>query len=321
MNTLPWEEEGAPEHVRKRQPVCELGGPRGVRRDLARRAPADEMPLALQGKSYGVAVMTHRGCSNGRLSVCLSSIPENYPVVVCSDSVDPKDIYDDSATAEYHGASFHHIGRWGGRAANARFTMESAHWDHVLYLCDDVWLFPESTLEALRWTVMMEGAGLPLATLGLPLRHTRDEHQDYGFSSWQECLDHPEKFLSLGIPKGYERLPALFRNPFGAGMVISRKAYDELGGFAREYWAHDDVWNHKVWTSKKWVNAAYPGRGFMHYGGQSWHHGESQEYVGSFLAATGMTADESGAAQARGQETAAEKWGYVLMALGGTPSV
>src|SRR6185436_18395308 len=99
------------------------------------------------------------------------------------------------------------------------------------------------------------------------------------------------------------------------------RAYEDLGGFAPEYWAHDDVWNHKVWTSGRWVNAAMPGRGFVHFGGQSWHHGESEKYVGSFKAATGMTADESGAAQAQAQEAATAEWSRIFLQLGGTPSI
>lgn len=318
---MPWDDPHAPEHVRKRQPVCELAGSPGIRHDLPRRRPAIEWPRALQGVSYGVTVMTHRGSSNGRLSVCLSSIPENFDVMVASDSVAHSDVIMDEKVAHHHGAGFSHLQHWGGRAANALHAMSVATWDYVLYLCDDVWLYPETTLDALRWTRMIENTGVPLATLAIPLRHTRDEHRDYGMDSWQQCLDEPWQFEALGPVDGWQRAPCLYRNPFGACMVIVRKAYEDLGGFAKEYWAHDDVWNHRVWTSGRWVNAAMPGRGFIHFGGQSWHHGETEEYVGSFKAATGMLAEESGNRQAEAQFAAAEKWGEKFLALGGTSSI
>jgi hypothetical protein len=50
-------------------------------------------------------------------------------------------------------------------------------------------------------------------------------------------------------------------------------------------------------SAGRWVNACYPGRGFVHLGAQSWHEGETEEWVGSFKTATGLTAEESGQRQ------------------------
>ena len=99
------------------------------------------------------------------------------------------------------------------------------------------------------------------------------------------------------------------------------RAYDDLGGFAPEYWAHDDVFNHKVWLSRRWVSASYPGRGYMHLGAQSWHHGEAVEYVGSFKAATGMTVEESGRLQVEAIESWRPILGPIFVGLGGTDAV
>ncbi len=104
-------------------------------------------------------------------------------------------------------------------------------------------------------------------------------------------------------------------------MMMFRPAYDDLGGFATEYWAHDDVYNHKVWFSRNWVNCCYPGRGFVHLGAQSWHHGETQEYVGSFEAATGMIAENSGQQQTIFKMEAEEKYAEIFRKLGGQPGL
>ena len=100
MNLYPWEEPDAPLHVKERQPVMELALPMGIRRDLPRRRPADELSRTIQWSDFGIVIMTHRGYSNGRLSVCLSSLPENYPVVVSSDSITPEEIAGDREVAE-----------------------------------------------------------------------------------------------------------------------------------------------------------------------------------------------------------------------------
>jgi hypothetical protein len=317
----PWDAPGAPEHVRVRQPVVELHGPRGVRFDLPKRREADELPQALQGLDYGIAVMSHRGSSNGRLSILLSSIPANYPVVVSSDSIDPADIEFDRRVCAHHGADFSHSTPWGGRAANAIHTMACSNWRITIFLNDDVWLFPEACANALRWFHAIESQGVPLATLGVPGWHTRDEHPMWGFKSWQECMDEPWRFEAVPPNPAFQRCPALFKNPFGACMVVNRDAYQDLGGFTSRYWAEDDVWNHQVWTSNRWVNAGFPGRGYMHFGGQSWHHGESVEYVGEFKDATNMSAEESGRLQVESIYRWKDKLGSVFLKLGGTEAV
>jgi hypothetical protein len=321
---LPWEEPGAPDHVVKRQPVMEIPSEPGIRHDLPRRRRADELPRGCQGVSFGIGVMSHRGASNGRLSVLLSSIPENYPVVVSSDSVAEEDFQLDVEVAEWHGAEIQRCTPWGGRARNAIHTMEVAPWERVLFLCDDVWLFPEAVRDALGWFVRLENVEIPLATLTVPGWETYapELHKRWGFETWGQCLKQPEKFEAVPPNPAFRMCPALHKNPFGACMIVSRRAYEDLGGFATEYWAHDDVWNHKVWTSGKWVNVAYHGRGYMHLGAQSWHHGESAKYVGSFEAATGMRAEESGKRQAEAMVEWGEGWvGERLLKLGGTRSV
>lgn len=251
--------------------------------------------------SAGVVIMSHRGSSNGRLSVCLSSIPENWPILVCSDSIDEADVEMDRYVAAYHGAGFHHATPWSGRAGNAKACMENSDWLWTLFLCDDVWLFPETVSDMLRWSIIMQQHDIPLAALAAPRFETYkpEEHQAYGFATWGQVLAEPWKLEKLPPPMGFQKTPALYTNPFGACMMLNRIAYIDVGGFATEYWAHDDVYNHKVWTSGRWVNACYPGRGFVHLGAQSWHEGETEEWVGKFKDATGMTAEESGAEQAR----------------------
>lgn len=314
----PWLDPNAPEHVKVRQPVHNLTGP-SIRLDLPKRRPAQELPRALQGLSYGAAIMSHRGHSNGRLSILLSSLPENLPVVVSSDSIESWEVERDAEVAAHHGADFVHSTPWAGRAGNAINTMAVTSWDYTLFLNDDIWMFPEAPLEALRWTYVLEHAGIPLAVLGMSSFETYHLWKTWGFSSWQDCLDHPERFEAIQPHPKYLLGPALYLNPFGAGMVIVRKAYDDLGGFYRETWCHDDGVNHKVWASRKWVNAVMPGRGFVHYGAQSNHFGESQEWMGSHLAATGMTPDESGKLQREIMIEWSEKLGSIFIALGGTP--
>lgn len=314
----PWNDPAAPAHVRTRQPVMRLNGPVGPRVDLPRRRKADELPKSLQGVDFGIVVMSHFGAGNGRLSVLLSSIPENYPVVISSDAIDPQEIEADREVAAYHGADFRHCTPWGGRARNAQHCMEVAPWERVLFLCDDVWLFPEAVSDALRWFCCLERHDVPLACLGLPGRETYADHASYGFSSWQQCLDEPWRFEAVPPHPGFLKGPLLHKNPFGAAMVMSRRAYQHLGGFASEYWAHDDVFNHKIWLSGRWVAAIYPGRGYMHLGAQSWHHGETKEYVGEFHQAAGMTADESGKRQYEAIVEWNAKLGRVFESLGGS---
>lgn len=316
----PWQQPDAPEHVKVRQPVWNLTGP-PIRHDLPKRRQAQELPRALQGLSYGAVIMAHNGFSNGRLSILLSSLPENLPVVVSSDSIDSWEVERDAEVAKHHGADFSHSTPWAGRAGNAINCMAVTSWDYTLFLNDDVWLFPEVSLEALRWTYILQHAGLPLACLAVPGFEAYHEWRGWGFSSWQETLDQPWRFEAIPPHPKYLLAPALYKNPFGAAMVIVRKAYDELGGFYRETWCHDDGFNHKVWASKKWVNAAMPGRGYVHFGNQSGHFGESAEWIGSHLAATGMTADESGVLQGVILDQQAERYGEILLALGGTPKL
>lgn len=318
---FPWQLDSAPEHVRVRQPVMELKGPRGIRYDLPKRRPAVEMSPALRGESFGIVVMCHRGCSNGRLSVLLSSIPENFQVVVSSDSIAVEDAEGDREVCAHHEAGFFHSHPWGGRSHNAIHAMSCTNWRLTLYLSDDVWLFPEAPLDALRWFRVIEGCGVPLAMLAVPGWETYREHEQWGFASWQQCLDEPWRFEAVPPHPNFQRGPSLYKNPFGACMLINRAAYDGLGGFAPEYWAHDDVFNHKVWLSRRWVSASYPGRGYMHLGAQSWHHGEAVEYVGSFKAATGMTVEESGRLQVEAIESWRPILGPIFVGLGGTDAV
>ena len=325
---LPWERPNAPEHVRVRQPVMEIKAAPGPRADLPKRQPADELPPILRKYDLGVVVMTHRGSSNGRLSVLLSSIPDNYPVTVCSDSVAQVDIDGDEQVARYHRAAFSHLSPWGGRAANAIHCMKATNWPATLYLCDDVWLFPECIRDALRNYHAIKALGVPLAVLGVPgwetfydLGNGHRSFEWWGFKSWDECLLKPWMFHAVPPNPAYRMCPALYKNPFGACMLMNREAYEDLGGFSPAYWAHDDVYNHKVWLSYRWVNAAYPGRGYMHLGAQSWHHGEAQEYVNQFKDATGMTADESGAKQVEAIYHWRALVGGCFEQLGGSPAV
>jgi len=321
VDLLPWERPGAPAHVIARQPVMELPGVQGVRHDLPVRRPADELPRSLQQENFGIVVMSHRFSSNGRLSVLLSSIPANYPVVVSSDSVAKEDIQGDALVAEHHGADFRHCSPWGGRARNARHCMEVTTWRITLLLSDDVWLFPEACRDALRWFCTLERHGVFLGCLAVPGWETYRDHKLWGFDSWEQCLAEPWRFEAVPPNPAFRMCPALYKNPFGACMVMNRAAYDDVGGFAPEYWAHDDVFNHKIWLSKKWVSAAYPGRGYMHLGAQSWHHGESVKYVGSFKDATGLLAEESGDAQVVEMRVWEPIYAPVFRVLGGTPCV
>ena len=316
----PWQDPNAPIHVQRRQPVWNMTGP-PIRHDLPRRRPPQELPRALQGLSYGAVVMTHNGYSNGRLSILLSSLPENLPVVVSSDAIDDHEVEGDRAVAVHHGADFSHSTPWAGRAGNAINCMAVTSWDYTLFLNDDVWLAPETTLEALRWTYVIERAGVPLAVLAIPGYESYHEWQRWGFESWQQCLDQPWRFEALPPHPKFLLAPALYKNPFGAAMLIVRKAFNDVGGYAKEYWAHDDCLNHRVWTSRKWVNAAMPGRGYVHYGAQSANFGETAEWVGEFKAATGMTADESGKLQYEIMETWRPKLSQALLSLGGTEMI
>jgi hypothetical protein len=316
----PWEREDALPHVKARQPVWNLTGPT-IRIDLPKRRAEQQLPRALQGLSYGAVVMTHRGNSNGRLSILLSSIPENFPVVVSSDSIDERDVRLDSEVAKWHGADFSHSTPWAGRAGHAIQCMEVTSWDYTLFLNDDVWLFPEATLESLRWAKVLRTAGLPLACLAMPGFESYHDHKQWGFESWQECLDQPFRFEAIPPHPKFLLGPAMYLNPFGACMIVMRDAYEDVGGFAREAWSHDDTLNHRVWLSRRWVNAAMPGRGYVHYGAQSNHFGETQEWMGSHKAATGMTADESGAAQREVMVKKAEQYADIFLKLGGTPSL
>jgi hypothetical protein len=316
----PWNDPNAPEHVRTRKPVWNLTGP-AVRIDLPRRRPELEFPRALQGLSYGAIVMSHRGSSNGRLSILLSSLPVNLPVVVSSDSIDEADVRLDKQVADYHHADFVHHAPWDGRAGHAIQCMEVTNWDYVLFLNDDVWLFPEASIEALRWTRILETAGLPLACLAMPGFESYHDHGKWGFESWQQCLDEPWRFEAIPPHPKFLLAPSLYVNPFGACMLIVRKAYDDVGGFAREAWSHDNTLNHRIWLSRKWVNAAMPGRGYVHYGAQSNHFGETQEWMGSHKAATGMTDEESGHAQREVMKEHTERYGHILLSLGGTPAL
>lgn len=293
-----WDDPSAPYYVRTRQPKMEIAARGGPRTDLPQRRHYDTLPPVLEAIDFGIVVMTHRGYSNGRLSVCLSSIPENYTVVVCSDAISEDDVAGDHHVTGWHKAHFFHSTPWAGRAANARSCMNCTNWEWTLYLCDDVWLFPDTVSEMLRWSYVLREHGVPLATLGAPRFETREEHKALGFESWGQVLAEPWRLERLAPLNEYRRCPALFRGPFGACMLINRRAYNELGGFATDFWAHDDVWNHKVWMSESWVNACYPGRGYVHLGAQSWHEGETQEWVGTFAEGIGYKgSDEEAVAE------------------------
>jgi hypothetical protein len=265
--------------------------------------------------------MTHRGFSNGRLSVCLSSLPAGVPVMVCSDAIAECDWRADAAVAAAHNADFHHATPWAGRAGNAIACMACTTWTWTLYLCDDVWLFPETPADMLRWSVIFQRHDIPLAALAAPRFETYHEHAGYGFDSWAQCLAEPWRFEAFAPPEGFYRAPALYTNPFGACMMLYRPAYTDLGGFSPDYWAHDDVYNHKVWMSGRWVNACYPGRGFVHLGAQSWHEGETEEWVGRFKTATGMTAEESGQRQGQQKIRWMERLAPIFESLGGQGAV
>lgn len=315
----PWENPTAPEHVKNRQRVWkDMKGP-SLRIDLPKRRPAIEMPRALQGLSYGAVIMTHNGFENGRLSILLSSLPANLPVHVSSDAIDENEMVQDRTVADWHGAGFSWHRPWSGRAGHAIRCMDVTTWDYTLFINDDTWWFEEATVEAFRWAHILTTAGLPLAVLAIPHFETYHCWKEWGFDSWQQCLDEPTRFEKIGPHPKFLMAPSLWLNPFGAGMVIVRKAYDELGGFAREAWSHDNTLNHRVWLSRKWVNAAMPGRGFIHYGAQSNHFGETQEWMGSHLAATGMTDEESGLAQRAVMEEMTVKYADIFLKLGGTP--
>ena len=324
MNLAVWDDPNAPEHIRTRQTVHRLDPSPdctdGIRTALPRRWPADEVPLSLRGYDFGVTIMTHFGASNGRLSTLLSSIPENFPVTVASDGI-AGEADADRVVADHHGARFSHLAQWGGRAANAIHAMDAQKHDVVLFLNDDVWLFPETCLTALRWFHTLS-ALMPLASLACPGWETVSVHANpnwakWGYASWQQCLDEPDRFNAIPPHPNFALGPRLWKNPFGACFIINRVAYTDLGGFTPLYWAEDDVWNHQVWCSDRWVSASYPGRGYMHLGAQSWHHGESEASVGSFQAATGMTTDESGACQVVSMERWQAQLGLVFACLGG----
>jgi hypothetical protein len=316
----PWEDPSQPEHVRKRQPVWNLQGP-AIRTDLPKRRPALELPRALQGLSYGAVIMTHRGYSNGRLSILLSSLPANLPVVVSSDSIEPNEVELDRKVAAHHGADFSYSTPWAGRAGHAIQCMECTSWDYTLFLMDDVWLAPETTVEALRWAHLLTTHGVPLATLAIGGYEIYHDWEKFGYESWQDALDRPQLLELVPPHPKFLLAPCLYKNPFGACMLIVRKAYEDLGGFTKLYWANDDVFNHQVWLSNRWVNAAMPGRGYCHFGNQSGHFGETKEWIGTFEAATGMTAEESGKLQVESIYRWKEQLGSVFLELGGTESV
>ncbi len=317
----PWEDETQPVHVRNRQRVWETMTGNMIRLNLPRRRPPYEYPRALQGLSYGAVVMTHKGYDNGRLSILLSSLPANLPCIVSSDAITPGEMDLDRTVAEHHGADFVHHAPWDGRAGHAIQCMAVAPWDYVLFLMDDVWLAPEVTIEALRWTRILEGVGIPLASLGIPGWELYHHHKDFGFTNWQHSLDMPQ--LLEGVPPNpsFFRAPCLYKNPFGACWLIVKRAYEDLGGFPKEYWANDDCFHHRVWLSNKWVNAAMPGRGYCHYGAQSNHFGETAEYIGSFEAACGMAAEVSGAKQYESMKLWNKVFEQKFLKLGGTGMV
>jgi hypothetical protein len=316
----PWDDPSQPEHVRKRQPVWNLTGPT-IRIDLPRRRPAVELPRALQGVSYGAVLMTHRGNSNGRLSILLSSLPENLPVVVSSDSIDEHDVKLDRTVAEHHGADFVHHTPWDGRAGHAIQCMECTSWDYTLFLMDDVFLANHLTVDALRWARILEGHGVPLAALAIPGWELYHHWKDFGFESWQDSLDRPQLLEAAPTNPSFVRAPALWKNPFGACMLIVRKAYSDVGGFRRTYWANDDCFNSDVWLSNRWVNAAMPGPSYFHWGAQSAHFGEAPEWIGTFDAAMGMSAEESGRLQVESMLRWREKLGHIFLGLAGTESL
>jgi hypothetical protein len=318
----PWERPGVSEEVEMRAPKMEISRPWGPRYDLPRRQPAIEVAPSLRGYNFGAAIMTHRGYSNGRLSVLLSSLPENLPVVVSSDSIDERDIEGDRQVCEHHGAKFVHSTPWGGRAKNAIHTMVCHDFDPVLFLNDDTWLFPETPYDGLRWYhIIRNTINEKLAAVGFPIWSTFENYKSMGYDSWEQVLDDPYRCLRLSQHPQYSTCPALYKNPFGACMMINRAAYDDLGGFTEAYWAEDDVFSHQVWTSGRWFNVAVPGRGFIHLGAQSWHFGESQEYVNDFYAATGMTAEQSGAKQVESIYKWIDRIGPGFCRIGGVAGV
>ncbi len=265
--------------------------------------------------------MTHKGYSNGRLSILLSSLPSNLPVHVSSDAITTGEMDLDRTVAEYHGADFSHHAPWSGRAGHAIQCMEVTKWDYTLFLMDDVWLAPEVTIEALRWTRILENIGVPLASLAIPGWELYHHHKDFGFTNWQHTLDMPQMLEAVPPNPAFFRAPCLYKNPFGACFLIVRKAYEDLGGFRLEYWANDDVFHHFVWLSNRWVNCAMPGRGYCHYGAQSNHFGETEEWIGKFELATGMTAEASGEKQYESMKLWNKVFEHKMLLLGGTGMV
>lgn len=321
----PWLDPNAPEHVRNRQRVWKDMKGEMMRLDIPTRRPAYELPRALQGVSYGAVVMTHKGYDNGRLSILLGTLPSNLPVVVSSDAITADEASLDRTVADFHGAQFVWHTPWDGRAGHAVQCMQVAPWDYVLFLMDDVWLAPGVTIEALRWTRILENVGVPLASLAIPGWELYHHYMDFGFKSWAETLAQPQKLESVPPNPAFYRAPCLYKNPFGACLVVVKRAYEDLGGWygGREpkYWANDDTFHHFVWTSGRWVNGAMPGRGYCHYGAQSNHFGETEEWIGKFFDVTGFTADESGAKQYEWMKSWGERLGNVFLKLGGTVSV
>src|SRR3990167_10079066 len=90
-------------HIVREPFVRQLWGERGIRKDLPKRRIADNLPEELKKLDFGIAIMSHCVGSNGRLSVLLSSIPENYKVIVSDDAVSPEDVAIDKEICEWHG--------------------------------------------------------------------------------------------------------------------------------------------------------------------------------------------------------------------------
>jgi hypothetical protein len=296
-----------------------LDGPRGIRYNLPRRRPADDLPEELKQYNFGVAIMTHRGNSNGRLSVCLASLPENYPVVVSSDSVEKEDVEKDAEICRYHGAEFNWSTPWAGRAGNAINTMDCARgkgWDLVLYLNDDVWLAPETCRDILFWynEYLKEGM-VEVGAMMVPGWECYGHYDKLGFKSWQETFDNPQRLDFAPANPHFAKGPGM-GHPFGCAMVIVMKCYDEVGGFVKEFWAEDDAFNHQFLVSGRWFGPYHPGKGYYHFGAQSGHTGETVEWVGSMEDALGVTAEESGKMQEVYQNRWWEKYRDVFTRLG-----
>lgn len=303
--------------------VRQIEGQRGIRHDLPKRRARDILSPEIEKYNFGITIMSHCGGRNGRLSVLLSSIPENYKITVSDDAIEENDIALDKEICEWHGAEYHHHTPWSGRAGNAINAMKINNFDVILFLNDDIWMFPECVSNALRWYHILTQAGIPVGGLSIPQWETwgtgepscHGNYKMWGFSSWDECLLEPWRLEAVPPNPAYS-MPQI-GHVFGACMLITRQAYNDSGGFPMEFWAEDDAFNYTMLKTGKYISIKIPGRGYIHYGAQSWNRGETQETVGSWEKAYGISPEESQRIQTEIRNEWQQKIGNILARLGG----